>query len=315
MTILNRESDGLHSILLTLAGVVARERAIGKDDLIAICAPPVGIENIERHESESKRTKDPSSRIRFTLARWTSLGIFVEDAGMIRLSVDMRRGESVEDFLDKLPSLCRRGAVSPEHALPLWVAGGGNSEEGLGRSADLCRGLSWCLAQDIYSLPSTYAEIEGLISQQVSSDKFIFQNATRWDGFRPLARFLGFATGDDSSFFCDPTEAVHSEIREMMKKNELVAAGEFISQLSERLPMLDFGAYRLQVENELRPEAWERPPVGSLSMSLSFALRRLQMQKALNLITLADAPSRFTLIGRGGRIWDSFSHVSYLGGL
>lgn len=299
MTILNRESDGLHSILLTLAAVVAREKAIDKDDLFAICTPP--------------ESKEPSSRLRGTLAKWTAIGLFQEDAGKVRLSIDIKRGESSADFVDRLPSHCRRLAISLENGMPLWAASGGVSEEGVGRTADLCRGLAWCLAQDIYTLPSTYAEIESLILGQVKPGKFIFLNDTRWAGFRPLASFLGFATGDESSFFCDPTEAVHSEIRDMMKKNETMSAGDFVSQLSMRLPVLDFGAYRVQVEDELRPEKWSKPSAGSLSMSLSFALRRLQMQKTLNLVNLADAPSRFTLLGRGGRVWDSFTHVSYLG--
>ena len=39
MTILNRENDGLPSILLTLAGTVAREKAISRADLLRICVP------------------------------------------------------------------------------------------------------------------------------------------------------------------------------------------------------------------------------------------------------------------------------------
>ena len=182
-------------------------------------------------------------------------------------------------------------------------------------TADFCRGLAWCLSQDIYTLPSSYAELENLITEQVKPGRFVFLNDTRWPGLRDWARFLGFATGDDSGFFFDPTEAVRSELPEFAKPGETLAAAEFVTRLSNRLPVLDTGSYRTEVEDALRPEKWTAPPVGYLSASLSFALRRLQKQGALGLATLADAESRCTLTRQGGRAWESFTHVSLLGEL
>ncbi|MBU9187920.1 protein DpdG [Burkholderia gladioli] len=313
MSILNLQSDGLHPILLTLARIVARDKAISRDELINLCVPRIGIDKESEIEADKEKEKDLASRARATLARWVALGLFIEDGEQIRLTVDLARGESVDALTDRLPAICRRLALHQQHGLPLWPVDGNISEDGTGRTADLCRGLAWCLAQDIYTLPSTSEGIDNLVTTQVKPGGFIFMNKTnRLSGFRAWARFLGFATGDDSSFFCDPTVAVRSELKEVIQKNETVPAAEFVSRLAARLPVLDSGAYRLEVEQVLRSERWTAPAAGHLSTALSFALRRLQKQGMIGFVTLADAGSRLTLVGQEGRTWESFTHVSML---
>lgn len=307
MTILNRENDGLPSILLTLAATVAREKIISREDLLRICVP--------LSPWDGEKRKDLSSRANGTLLRWTALGLFEEDGDKYRLAVEPRRSESPDSFTDRLPAVCRRLALDPVKGKPLWPEGGRVSEEGTGLTADFCRGLAWCLSQDIYTLPSSYTELENLITEQVKPGRFVFLNDTRWPGLRDWARFLGFATGDDSAFFFDPTEAVRSELPEFAKPGETLAAAEFVTRLSNRLPVLDTGSYRIEVEDALKPEKWTAPPVGYLSVSLSFALRRLQKQGILGFTTLADAESRCTLTRQGGRVWESFTHISLLGEL
>lgn len=309
MTILNRENDGLPSILLTLAGTVAREKAIARDDLLRICVPH------STSDRDGDKRKDLSSRASGTLLRWTNLGLFEEHGDKFRLAVEPKRGESLDAFLDRLPEACRRLALDADRGNPLWPEGGRISEEGTGLTADFCRSLAWCLSQDIYTLPSSYGELEILITEQVKPGRFVFLNDTRWPGLRDWARFLGFATGDDTGFFFDPTEAVRSELSELTKPGETIPAAEFVAQLSKRLPVLDTGSYRTEMEEALRPEKWTPPPVGYLSTSLSFALRRLHKQGTLALATLADAESRLTLTREGGRAWDSFTHVSLVGEL
>jgi len=312
MSILNRENDGLHPILLTLARIIAREKTITRDELIQICVPHTEVNKESSKATSNDKSKDLASRARATLARWTALGLFTEDGDQIRLAIELTRGESVDTFTERLPAICRGLALRMEHGMPLWPSHGGISEEEVGRTADLCRGLAWCLTQNIYTLPSTHGEIEKLITTQVQVGRFIFLNDTRWAGFRSWARFLGFATGDDSSFFCDPTIAVRTELKEVIQKGEMVSADEFVSRLASRLPVLDFGTYRLEVEQVLRSERWTAPAAGHLSTALSFALRRLQKQGVIGLVTLADAGSRLTLVGQHGRTWESFTHVSLL---
>jgi hypothetical protein len=154
--------------------------------------------------------------------------------------------------------------------------------------------------------------LEILIKEQIKPGRFVFLNDTRWPGLRDWARFLGFATGDDASFFFDPTAAVSSELAEVTRQGDTIPALEFVERLSKRLPVLDTGSYRLEVEEALRPERWSSPPTGQLSTALSFALRRLQKQGVIGLVTLADAGSRVTLTRQDGRAWESFTHVSLL---
>lgn len=297
MSILNLQSDGLHSIVLTLARVVAQQKVISRDELTNICVPQSG--------------SDPA-RARATLTRWISLGLFAEQADEIRLVVTLARGESVDAFTERLPAICRNLALGQEHALPLWPVDGSVSEEEAGRTADLCRSLAWCLAQDIYSLPNTYDEIDRLVMAQVQPGRFIFLNNTRWPGLRPWARFFGFAIGEDASFFFDPTVAVRSEMKEVMQKNETLPAAEFVTRLAARLPVLDSGTYHHEVERALKLETRKVLAPGHLSTALSFALRRLQKQGMIDLITLADAGSRLTLVGQAGRTWETFTHIRLL---
>lgn len=304
MTILNLQSDGLYPILLTLARTVAKAKSTTRSELIDTCVPQAAF------IKEGGGTL--SARARATLMRWTYLGLFVEDGDEIRLSLDLNRGESIDEFSDRISDVCRQLALRQSNSQPLWLDGGTPSEEETGRTADLCRALAWSLAQDIYSLPTKYGDIESLVTSQIKPGRFIFLNDTRWSGFRSWARFLGFATGDESSFFLDPTAAVKVELKEIMKVKETLAASEFVARLGERLPVLDSGAYRKEIENVLKPETWRGPGPGEISTALSFALKRLQRQGTVRLDALADAGSRMTLVGHGGRAWDSFTHVSLL---
>ncbi len=303
MSILNRESEGLPSILLTISSILVKEKAISRDELLRICLP----------DSLSDSDNDKSSRFRGVLNRWTTLGIFEEDDGeKVKLAVELKRGESPSSFLERLPTLCRRLPLDLNFGNPLWPTDGRVSEEGTGLTADYCRGLSWCLSQDIYTLPTSWVELEKLITEQMKPGRFVFLNDTRWAGLRDWARFFGFASGDDSNIFFDPTQAIRAELSGLMKPGENLAASDFIENLVKKLPVLDGGAYRIEMEEALRPDKWTVPPVGYLSTSLSFALRRLQKLGVLGLATLADAESKFTLMRQGGIAWESFTHVSFL---
>ncbi|MBL1265486.1 protein DpdG [Candidatus Methylomicrobium oryzae] len=301
MSILNRESDGLYSILLTLVTALIREKEISRDDLISTWGriPP------------QEDGKDRLSRLRGTLNRWIALGLFVEDEKYVSLAFDPKKGESVESYLVRIPAICRELAFRSEHGNPLWPEGDKVTEEDLGVTADLCRGLAWCLCQDIYTLPTSWDRgVNDLIKYQVVPGRAIIQNNTRWNGLADWARFLGFAVDTRAGIFFDPTTAVRSELDSFMKCGVQIPAEEFASQLAFRLPVLDTGSYRVEVERALRPEAWSEPPTGSLSTALSFALRRLQKQNVIDLRTLSDANSKLTLTRQGGRVWDSFTHVS-----
>jgi hypothetical protein len=298
MSILNRPSDGLYSILLTLVTALFREKKISRDDLIRTFGPPPSLEYEKR-----------LTLIRGTLNRWITLGLFVEDENNVRLAIDPNKGESVESFLARMPAICRQLSFRSEHGNPLWPESDKVTEEDLGVTADLCRGLAWCLCQDIYTLPTSWNEINGLFAYQMVPGRAIIQNDTRWAGLKDWARFLGFAVESSAGIFFDPTVAVRSELDNFMKCGVQIPAEEFASQLASRLPILDTGSYRVEVEKALRPETWSAPPTGYLSTALSFAIRRLQKQNILELRILSDANAKLTLTRQGGRSWDSFTHV------
>jgi hypothetical protein len=301
MSLLNRENDGMHSILLTLASTLADQanKPVPRDDLIALCIPHASFFD----EGPMVR------RVQATLRRWIDLGLFIEENGNIRLAVTLEKKESADSFCERLPTLCRL-ALDPNNGNPLWRNDG---EKDTGPTADLCRSLAWCLAQNIYTpLPSSWNELEPLTNAQVEAGKFIFQNDTRWQGFKPWARFMGLATGSDRLFF-DPTVAVHSELGEVFGGYSELPADAFMDALAQHLPVLDGGCYYREVTQALRPEQWSPPDPGCLSTALSFAIQCLTQQGVLRLETKADAGVRKTLVRQGGRIREQFTHIR-LGG-
>lgn len=305
MSILNRPSDGLYSILLAIVSALLREKEISRDEFVNTWG---------RLSAQADDRKESGlNQLRGTMNRWVKIGLFVEAESALALAIVPRKGETEESFLSRLPSICRRLVLRPENGNPLWPENEKVTEEDLGVTADFCRGLAWCLCQDIYSLPTSWGSgVNDLFVSQVIPGRSIIQNDTRWAGLQDWARFLGFAVDGRAGIFFDPTAAVQSEIGEFMEVGKPMLAEQFLSRLSDLLPVLDTGAYRREVETALRPERWTSPPVGCLSTSLSFALRRLQKQGVLGLETLSDAESRLTLTRQGDRTWDSFSHVNLL---
>lgn len=306
MTILNLQSDGLPPVLITLALTVAREREISRENLIDMCTPPADTSKDQEGDTS------PNVKVRATLNRWTSFGLFEDTDGKIKLKFAPVRAETPESFALRLPRICCGLLLQPELALPLWPYESVVSEDNIGRSADLCRGLAWCLAQDIYNLPSVYKDVDNVVRCQIEVGRFVFLNDTRWTGLRSWARYLGFATGTGSGFLFDPTVVVRAQLKEVIQENESLTAAEFVSRLAARLPVLDKGIYRTEVEQALRAQTWRAPATDHLSSSLSIALRRLQKQGTIALESMADAGTRLALTGQLGRTWQDFTHVRLL---
>src|SRR6267378_1194655 len=134
MTILNHPSDGLHSELIVLARTVGFEGMIDEDSLLKVCANP-----------------GSSARVGGSLSRWSRLGLFNRDGEKVQLNkpFSIKRGQSVDEWTDELPSACRTLALDPKNCLPLW----GDNQ---GVSADFAKGVAWLLAQDIFQLPRAF---------------------------------------------------------------------------------------------------------------------------------------------------------------
>lgn len=302
MTILNLANDGLHSQVIVLAAVAAKHGPIKRDELVSVCAVP-----------GDDGSEGDTLRLRAAMARWLELGLFAEDGDAVSLCIENKRGLTLDELTDRLPAVCRRLVLQEQHCLPLWGNGDNPTEKGVALASDFARGLAWALAQDIYNLGESAAEIEALERLQVTKPRTIFQNTTRWPGLRVWARYLGFGTGNGGDFLFDPTEAVRGELADIFQNGESMSAEAFLDELSARLPVLDGGVYRKEVEANLRPDTWRKPEQGHLSMSLSMALRRLELNGTIVLDRKADAGHVVSLSGRNYRTWALFTHVRMAG--
>ena len=298
MSINNLESDGMYPLLIVLFRVVAKLGKVDADELIRICYPG----------SVSDTTA--LNRLRGSLSRWIDIGLFVKTNDHVQLDAQYTKGkkESLEDFTNRLPSFCRRLVLEEKNCIPFW----GKSA---GVTADFVRGMAWLLAQNIYGFPTSWkGGAEDIENKQLVSDEILIQNDTRWIGLRSWARYLGFATGDGFSFQIDPTQVIRDELPFIFGKQKEITAKEFLDALSSQIPILDFGIYRKDVERQLNPSTWHKQTEGHLSMSLSFALRRLDLDKIVKLEHRADAGSSYRLTGQNYRPWLSFESVIWNGG-
>ena len=303
MTILNNENDGLYPELIVLFRATVYEKSIASDDLINFCSP-VG----EKPEG--------AKRLKGALLRWEKLGLFDREQGNIRITPELLpQGNklSVDLLTNSLPILSRRLLMKEDNCLPLWGDASEN-EKGNGTAADFIRAISWTLSQNIYTFPKVWEPVEQIeISQMLYGNK-IFSSSFRFNAFRHWSRYLGFASGDSGSFQIDPSVAIRDELPLVFGNQQELSAKDFLSALRTQLPVLDNGVYRREVESNMNPAIWRNPNEGHLSMSLSFALRRLDLSGAIKLKGQADAGSSVRLTGHTYQTWIGFESVVWNGG-
>jgi hypothetical protein len=293
MAILNMESDGMPGqVLIALKALVARG-PMTKERLISICAPEPAV--------------DPK-RFRSAVTRWTQLGLFVETEGKIRIAsgYSWLSNLDLHQAIRQMPSVVREVALNETNNKNFWDA-----ESNL--SADFSRAAAWILAQDIYRLPSSAEQIQILESIQIGNEsRRVLQNDTRWNGFKHWSVFMGFASGD-SPLIVDPTVAVRDSLSGIFKGSGTLTAADFIEALATVLPVLDFGSYRQLVESEIKSSELASRAADALSMSLSRALKRLEIDGQVGFEIRADAKQGYSFTGFAGRPWERFTHVAYHG--
>jgi hypothetical protein len=284
MTILNTASDGLFNVLIVLHRTLTTHGPMDEDRLIRLCSPA---------ESPNK------DQLRQTLRRWKQLGLF-RSGENDKLTLD-----KADKNPDRLPANCRRLLFSDENNQRFW-----DNESAL--AADFTRALAFILAQDIYVNEfGAHAKVQALEHRQFRDEsRRLLQNDTRWNGLRHWGDYLGFFW-EDQRRWPDPTAAIREELPEVFGGHNELPAQDFITRLGERLPVLDGGRYRLEIEAALDPAEWQSPARPDLlSTSLSRALWRLSRPGGpLRFERRADAGDGRTLQRAGGRDWQTFTHV------
>ena len=291
MSILNRPSDGLLSVLLALRKALIAYGTQSDADLVELVAPAsVTTPEMAKH----------------TLTRWTQLGFFSESDGKVRLS-DAISSIPLED-LDALRVAVLRLILLPDNNAALLSGEVEDSERS--RAVDCTRALAWSLAQDPYTFPSSFDDGEDLQNRQAIAPK-LFVNSTRWHGFVEWAVFVGTAWRTARTVVPSPAFALRSVLGEVFHASAELSEHDFFWQVATILPILDGGTYRTTVEGQIaRP--WREPLDHEVSPSLSAALLTLEQEGALRLEVRSDAPAR-RLTGPSGMESRPVSHVVRLG--
>lgn len=293
MAILNQTNDGLFHVLIILTRCLVAIGPAKKEKLLALCAP--------------ESIVDPKMA-RQTLRRWTQIGFFEETEDVVRFSDDLPIKFTKRNLSNgEIARVVRHLLFSPKNNQRFWEAEGN-------MSADMCRITAWILAQDVHELrPTNFQEPEALYLSQLETEDAIFQNNTRWNGFKSWCGFLGFGATEsgklNGELIVDPTGAIKDVVREMIKPTKGHAVDAFLSELADQVPVVDRGVYRLEVESRLNESKWKNPGEHDVSTSLSRALLRLQSQDIIRLEKRSDSDAQVRLIGRGGEVVQSVTHV------
>ncbi len=301
MSLLNRPSDGTHSVLIVIYKLLMTEGPMPRERIIGLCSPPA---------------PNDGDMIGKTLNTWLDFGLFEELPGKtIKLTKSVPRSEHT---LANLPRLARQLVLREENNPDLWENKGA-------KASDFTRAISWLLAQDVYEVTlAGWSSAEDLLLKQVPAnlrggrEHGLIQNDTRWVGLKAWSVWLGFAwrgRHPNEVLTVDPTPAVADALPGIFGRKQTLAASEFMAGLTEAVPVLDDGLYRRNVEKRLRdhsgPDAWKALPDKQISTSLTRALLRLKQDDTLRLELKADAKDRVFLIGRQQRVIDQVSHFYF----
>lgn len=287
-------SDGLFNVLIVLVRASVRLGPRPRQELLRACGADLAI-------------VDPK-QLNQTLIRWTELNLFESVDGIVTIAEPHRGllGKNADGAESRLCKIVRRIALAPENNVRFWA-----SEEN--RSADLSRGLSWILAQNVYTVDTaSHAKIEPLENDQISDlSKRILQNDTRWNGLRTWMVYLGFGR-PGAQVTIDPTEALRDVLPEIFDGQSTLFSVDFVEKAAEILPVLDGGNYRKKMEEILNPSVWEAPTEGRVSTSLSRAIQRLELEGFIAAEQRSDTEGGIILQGAGGRSWREMTHIRLL---
>jgi hypothetical protein len=294
MTVLNRASDGLLSVLVALRNALLAFGPQTESKLLALAAPATVVPD------------GKPDMARRTLTRWVQLGFFMKEGQDVFLSSDL---QSIgRDDINGFRAVVLRLLLRPDNN-PAFASDAPDDEKSL--ASDWTRAAAWILAQDPYELPTGFGAktnrgIEHLQNRQQVAPKPI-SNDTRWSGFVEWARFAGIGHATHgNSFVANPAFAACSALGTIFQGTRELPQAEFLRRLQMSVPVFDGGTYRVTVESQILRD-WEPVLPNQVSPSLSIALLTLEAMRELRLEQRSDA-SQCTLIGRQRRPIRQVSH-------
>ena len=204
MSILNRPSDGLFNVLITLVRCLVTYGPMPAEKLINLCAPPSVCDQARANQ---------------TMTRWIELGFLAKgDADEIALADEYSGSLTKKSHSNQaIAGVLREVVFSESNNKRFW-----NEEKN--RSADFTRAVSWMLAQDVYGFqPTSHETVQEVEFSQLGKKVAAFTTDVRWPGFKSWASFLGFGSSGrhpSGLFVVDPTTAIRDVV--------LRLAGDFI---------------------------------------------------------------------------------------
>jgi hypothetical protein len=279
MSLLNITNDGLPNILLSLHSILLRtSKPIAEEDLLDLVAPTSIVE-------------DDGQMIKNTLNRWTELGMFVRENGVISVKEKMQsKNFTATEVLSFTRKIACKLSLSDENNPDIWASQSA-------RSADLTRSLAWMMSQDVYR--ASFNQFEAQESQQiVDPERQLMRNATRKTGLQYWAPFLGFSRHPYAAI--DPTVAIRDALDEVIAKGDGMPATIFVERLGLVLPVLDGGRWQIEVLQFVNPTFLPKLQKGQLSSALSRALLNLWGSGELLLQNKADLGDSVILTGING---------------
>lgn len=231
-----------------------------------------------------------------TLSEAIRIGLVEEIEGKLRLTAESRGGaKKGGDCESYFLAFMRRTLFDPVRA----------SET---RQAGFMVALSWFLSSNPLH-PMNFSEppqntLKAQIGDAAPTTELTSLN--RYQNFLYWARYLGFATivggGGDAEdvtsrrVIPDPVKAIESALPAIFVEKNDLPIEQFLIKLSAIFPVFETGTIR----NEYETMRLAPIPDGDkrLSITTSLALQRLADRQRLNLVTIADAPSRILDFGR-----------------
>jgi len=148
--------------------------------------------------------------------------------------------------------------------------------------------MSCILSQDKY-LPYSSEILEGGQLGAVCQYLPNIPNSSEQGNLLEYGVFLGFLEQLGRGYVVDPTRAITGVLPQIFSDAKELTAIEFVTGLSNSLPLLDGGVYRLAVEEEMTNRGWEHEASpNQLSKTVSHAVERLRIGKVIDVKERAD---------------------------